>query len=89
MLGFEFAEQTHSEVDAYRAVAEQGFFGYAVAGYLLRAHRIRTFPTASALNTLRFEPSVLLADEAIDRLEVALRDVCGLLRAGDPRLVSN
>jgi hypothetical protein len=47
---------------------------------LFRVHRIRTFPTASAVNTLRFEPSVHLNEAEIDRLRTALRALCSVLR---------
>ncbi|SFN28660.1 MULTISPECIES: aspartate aminotransferase family protein [unclassified Streptomyces] len=88
MLGFEFHDQSDAADDRLREAARSSLFGYVVAGHLLHAHDIRTFPTASAVHTLRFEPSVLLTDEEIDRLEHALRDVCALVRdqAGD-RLV--
>ncbi|MFI9203812.1 aspartate aminotransferase family protein [Streptomyces sp. NPDC053048] len=87
MLGFEFRDQSQAADAVIRENA--GFFGYAVAGYLLREHRIRTFPTASAVHTLRFEPSVYVTDEEIGRLEAGLRDVCRVLREQDgERLVS-
>ncbi|MGW6395258.1 aspartate aminotransferase family protein [Streptomyces sp. NPDC055103] len=83
MLGLEFADQADSGSPVLRDLSAAGFLGYAVAGYLLREHRIRTFPTASAVNTLRFEPSLLLTDEEIGRLEAALLDVCAVLRDQD------
>ncbi|WP_282697078.1 aminotransferase class III-fold pyridoxal phosphate-dependent enzyme [Streptomyces sp. CC208A] len=83
MLGLDFADQADSPSPVLRELSAAGFLGYAIAGYLLREHRIRTFPTASAVNTLRFEPSLLLTDEEIGRLETALRDVCAVLREQD------
>lgn len=82
MLGIEFRDQSASTSPTVRAVAQGGLFGYVLAGHLLRAHRVRTFPTASALNTLRFEPSVGLSDAEIAQLETGLREVCALLRDG-------
>jgi acetylornithine/succinyldiaminopimelate/putrescine aminotransferase len=82
MLGLEFRDQSESPSTEIRQVAQGGFFGYVLAGRLLRRHRVRTFPTASAVNTLRFEPSVEVDDTEISRLEVGLREVCELLRAG-------
>ncbi|MHA7961798.1 aspartate aminotransferase family protein [Streptomyces sp. L500] len=81
MLGFEFSDQSEAASAAIRDNA--GFFGYVAAGYLLREHRIRTFPTASAVHTLRFEPSVYLSDAEIAQLEGGLRDVCRILREQD------
>ncbi|CAM5513940.1 Diaminobutyrate--pyruvate aminotransferase OS=Streptomyces microflavus OX=1919 GN=Smic_51260 PE=3 SV=1 [Streptomyces microflavus] len=82
MLGIEFRDQSASTSPTVRGVAQGGLFGYVLAGHLLRAHRVRTFPTASALNTLRFEPSVGLSDAEIAQLDTGLRDVCALLRDG-------
>ncbi|MFB7541392.1 aspartate aminotransferase family protein [Streptomyces zaomyceticus] len=81
MLGLEFHDQSGSGSAAIRDSAP--LLGYTVAGYLMREHRIRTFPTASAVNTLRFEPSLYLTDAEIDRLEQALRDTARLLRTHD------
>lgn len=81
MLGLEFHDQSESASAALRESAAT--FGYVLAGHLLREHRIRIFPTASAVNTLRFEPSVHLTDEEIDQVDVGLRDTCALLRAQD------
>ncbi|MFI5621362.1 aspartate aminotransferase family protein [Streptomyces sp. NPDC051567] len=83
MAGLEFHDQSDADAEPLRQVARSGFFGYFVAGHILRAHRVRTFPTSSAVNTLRFEPSVHLTDEEIDRLEAALRDVCAIIRDTD------
>ncbi|MEV7727467.1 aminotransferase class III-fold pyridoxal phosphate-dependent enzyme [Streptomyces sp. NPDC087917] len=81
ILGLEFHDQAGSTSEAIREAAP--LLGYTVAGYLLREHRIRTFPTASAVNTLRFEPSLFVSDAEIDRLEAALRAVGALFRADD------
>jgi acetylornithine/succinyldiaminopimelate/putrescine aminotransferase len=77
MLGLEFADQSGAAAPAIREAAP--LLGYVLAGYLLRKHRIRVFPTASNVNTLRFEPSVELLDSEIDQLESGLRAVCDLL----------
>ncbi|WP_299529224.1 aspartate aminotransferase family protein [uncultured Streptomyces sp.] len=83
LLGMEFHDQSRAASESVRALADSGLFGYFLAGRLLREHRVRTFPTASAINTLRFEPSIELPDEHIERLGTGLRDVCRLLRDGD------
>ncbi|MFZ4265067.1 aspartate aminotransferase family protein [Streptomyces arboris] len=82
MLGFEFRDQSGASNEVIGGAARGGLFGYVIAGHLLNGHAIRTFPTASAVNTLRFEPSVLLGDDEIERLETALTDVCVILREG-------
>ncbi|MDX6740232.1 aspartate aminotransferase family protein [Actinocorallia sp. A-T 12471] len=81
MVGLEFHDQTESAAPEIRERADM--FGYFASGYLMRAHAIRIFPTASAVHTLRFEPSIRLADADIARTGAALRDLCGVLRAQD------
>ncbi|GGY84634.1 aspartate aminotransferase family protein [Streptomyces omiyaensis] len=81
MLGLEFHDQSGSASEAIRESA--ALLGYTAAGYLLREHRIRTFPTASAVNTLRFEPSLLLTDAEIRQLETGLRALCVVFREAD------
>ncbi|MFI1394000.1 aspartate aminotransferase family protein [Streptomyces sp. NPDC020681] len=83
MLGVEFQDQSGSAAATIQDLARSGFLGYAVAGYLLRGHGVRLFPTGSAVNTLRLEPSVLLTDAEIAQLEAALKDVCSVLRDQD------
>jgi acetylornithine/succinyldiaminopimelate/putrescine aminotransferase len=87
MLGLEFHDQSASAAPAIAEQAKAGMLGYAVAGYLLREHAIRTFPTASSTNTLRFEPSIQLTDAEIAQLETGLRGVVDVLRDPSGRLV--
>ncbi|MER5944202.1 aminotransferase class III-fold pyridoxal phosphate-dependent enzyme [Streptomyces sp. NPDC001928] len=81
-LGLEFHDQSDAPAAPVAEAARSGLFGYLVAGHLLRGHRLRTFPTASAPNTLRFEPSILLTDDEITWLETALRDTCDIIQGG-------
>ncbi|MFD0395969.1 aminotransferase class III-fold pyridoxal phosphate-dependent enzyme [Streptomyces nogalater] len=83
MLGVEFHDRSDAGAPAIRDLARSGFLGYAVAGYLLREHSVRLFPTGSAVNTLRLEPSVRLTDDGIEQLRTALRGVCSVLRDED------
>ncbi|MFE3329638.1 aspartate aminotransferase family protein [Streptomyces sp. NPDC059176] len=83
MLGLEFHDQSESRSQLIRDGAQSGLLGYTLAGYLLREHRVRTFPTASAGNTLRFAPSVFVTDREIDQLQDGLRAVAELLREAD------
>lgn len=83
MLGLEFHDQSGSSAPGIAQAAAGGMFGYAAAGYLFRAHRIRTFPTASAVNTLRFEPSVLLTEHELDQLDTALLALAVVVREAD------
>ncbi|MFD5468370.1 aspartate aminotransferase family protein [Kitasatospora sp. NPDC127059] len=83
LVGFEFADQSDAESPVIRDYARGGFFGFAVAGFLLRRHGLRLMPTGSAPHTLRIQPSYAIGDEAIDRLAAGLRDICALLRRQD------
>ncbi|NBE52398.1 aspartate aminotransferase family protein [Streptomyces boluensis] len=88
MLGIEFHDQSDAPAPPVQEAARAGLFGYLLAGHLLRGHRIRTFPTASAANTLRFEPSVLLTDAEIQQLDTGLRDICDIVRGNYGRPLS-
>jgi acetylornithine/succinyldiaminopimelate/putrescine aminotransferase len=83
MLGVEFHDQSQSSSAPLQATAAAGFLGFTLAGYLLRTHRVRAFPTGSATNTLRLEPSIGLTDNQIDQVEEAFRDLCTVLRDQD------
>ncbi|MGK5440449.1 aspartate aminotransferase family protein [Micromonospora sp. URMC 105] len=80
MLGLEFQDQSTCDDEIIASNARNGLIGYVLAGYLLREHRVRVFPTASASHTLRFEPSVELTDDEIGQLESGLEATCRLLR---------
>ncbi|MFE0427014.1 aspartate aminotransferase family protein, partial [Streptomyces sp. NPDC058953] len=83
MLGFELRDQSDSPSELIAALARDGVLGYLVSGWLLRRHRIRALPTASAVDTLRFAPSVDVSDAEIDQLEAGLRGICAILRDRD------
>lgn len=82
MLGLELHEQS-AAAEPIGEFARTGLIGYLMAGYLLRAHRVRVFPTASAPHTLRFEPSILVSDAEIEQLRTALLAACAILREQD------
>lgn len=83
MIGLEFHDQTDSTSPIIREQARAGVLGYLLSGYLLQAHAIRIFPTASATNTLRIEPSVYLTDDEISHAESGLRALIALIRDQD------
>ena len=83
MAGLEFVEQGDARSGTLRELHGSGFFGYYVSGFLLREHGIRTFPTSSAVYTLRFEPSANIGTADIGKLTEALRDVCSQIRDTD------
>lgn len=83
MRGLEFRDQSTSTDPVLGEHARQGLFGYLVAGYLLRRHAVRVFPTASSPHTLRFEPSIYLTDDEISQLREGLAALCRILAAQD------
>ncbi|MBE1875384.1 aspartate aminotransferase family protein [Myceligenerans pegani] len=85
MVGLEFFEQGDATSETLRELHGSGFFGYFLSGYLLREHGIRTFPTSSAVYTLRFEPSAYIGAPDIARLTEALRELCRQIRDTDGR----
>ncbi|SDD80509.1 aspartate aminotransferase family protein [Actinokineospora iranica] len=83
MAGLEFHDLTGSGSEVISEQAAGGLIGYLFSGYLLREHNLRVFPTASATNTLRFEPSIHITDEEIARTATGLRALIEVVRAED------
>ncbi|MFE3317481.1 aspartate aminotransferase family protein [Nocardia sp. NPDC059195] len=83
MLGVDFRSQADASSAFIRTKFQDGVFGWIISGYLLWEHNIRIAPTASATNSLRLEPSILLTDEEIARLDAALRELASVLRNQD------
>lgn len=84
MLGVEFADLSAAPAEVLAENARHGLIGYLFAGYLLHAHRLRVFPTASAPHTLRIEPSLHIDDASVNRIGTALRELAAILASGDP-----
>jgi len=82
-LALDFTPPLESASPLLRTLAQFKLFGYLMAGYLLKQHRIRIAPTQSATNLLRFHPSILLDDAVIDSIESAVRQLCDVLRHDD------
>ena len=82
-LALDFTPPLDSGSPLLRTLTQFKLFGYLMAGYLLHRHQIRIAPTQSAPNLLRFHPSILLDDAAIETIEVAMRQLCDILRHDD------
>jgi acetylornithine/succinyldiaminopimelate/putrescine aminotransferase len=82
-LAIDFVPPVHSGSLLLRTLTQFKLFGYLLAGYLLKRHRIRIAPTGSAPNLLRFHPSMLIDGAVIETLEVALRELCDVVRHDD------
>jgi acetylornithine/succinyldiaminopimelate/putrescine aminotransferase/predicted amino acid dehydrogenase len=83
MIGVEFRRLLDDSSCLFRLLTNQDDLLYVVVGYLFNVHGIRVAPTLSDPQTLRLEPSMLIADEAIDRCLAALEDVCFRLATHD------
>jgi predicted amino acid dehydrogenase len=83
MLGMEWRALEFEGSSALRDLRSYGWLGYALSGYLLRAHGIRVAPTLSSSLTLRLEPAYSVPPEAIERLMAALEELCRLLEQQD------
>ena len=83
LLGLELHDQSGSSSGTLAGAQAGGVFGYLVSGFLLHQHRVRVLPTASAPNTLRFQPSIGISDAQVDQLETGLRALCAAVRAAD------
>lgn len=88
MVGLEFQDQSDAPSEVIAEQARAGLLGYFFAGYLLRKHAIRMFPTASSTNTMRLEPSIHLTDAEVDRAEAGLRELIVLLKDQDGAALS-
>lgn len=82
LLGLDF-DMAGDEVDIpvfLKTATDAGVGSYLFMSYLLSAHAIRVGVTLSKATVLRIEPSAFLLPEHIDRLAVALRSLCELIR---------
>ncbi len=83
LIGVEFHGQQDASSPILRGADYGGALGYLLSGYLLREHRLRVAPTASAPRVLRIEPSMRLTAQDVDRVAAAFGRVCEILRAQD------
>jgi acetylornithine/succinyldiaminopimelate/putrescine aminotransferase/predicted amino acid dehydrogenase/phosphohistidine swiveling domain-containing protein len=83
MLGLEFRSQEHNPSNVIRMLSDQGFLGYAIAGYLLHEEGFRVAPTLSATTTIRLEPSAFIDVEHLDRFVAAIDRLCTILERGN------
>jgi acetylornithine/succinyldiaminopimelate/putrescine aminotransferase/predicted amino acid dehydrogenase len=83
LLGIELAPQAHSTSYFLRYLTAQEQLAPMLAGYFLRAHRVRVAPTLSDPFTLRVAPPLGVCPRAIDQFLYALEDVCARLSRAD------
>jgi acetylornithine/succinyldiaminopimelate/putrescine aminotransferase/predicted amino acid dehydrogenase len=83
MIGVEFRRMLDNPSFMLRLLTNQDDLVFVTVGYLFNVHHIRVAPTLSDPQTIRLEPSLLVADDEIDRSLAAFEDVCGKLRTRD------
>jgi acetylornithine/succinyldiaminopimelate/putrescine aminotransferase/predicted amino acid dehydrogenase len=83
MVGIELGESPSPASPLLRVAADQHLLTYLVASYLAHVHGIRVGPTLSSHNTIRIEPSALVADADIDRFLAAFERVLEILADAD------
>lgn len=80
MIGIYFQNFSKSESLVLRNLYLNDKLGYVFSSYFFHKHHIRIFPTLSAPNVLRIEPSAYLEVHEIEKLLVAFRDICEVVR---------
>ena len=79
MLGVRFNKACGSENVMLRALFNTEKSGYLFSAWFFHQHRIRVFPTLSAPETLRIEPSAYFTKDETDRFCRALEELCLIL----------
>jgi len=83
MIGFEFyGDYSCESFDMSFMLAHEGFSAL-LAGYLLNIHGIRVAPYLNNSMTLRLEPPLTITYSEIERMLVALEDICRILQHKD------
>lgn len=80
MLALSFNPETGDDNLILRLLFEKEKAGYLFSAWFLNRYRIRIFPTLSAPNTLRIEPSAYINREEIEKVCNAVDDLCGIIR---------
>jgi acetylornithine/succinyldiaminopimelate/putrescine aminotransferase/predicted amino acid dehydrogenase/long-subunit acyl-CoA synthetase (AMP-forming) len=79
MQGVYFNAACGSENVLLRALFQTEKAGYLFSAWFFHRHRIRVFPTLSAPETLRVEPSAYFTEQETDRFCDALEELCMIL----------
>ncbi len=83
MLGIHFSGTLGQDNILLGVLQQRKMLGYIFSSYLLHHHQIRIFPSLSASNVLRLEPSAYITEEEIARLCHALCDLVDVLKRHD------
>ena len=76
MLGIYFQNFSENESLVLRNLYLNDKLGYIFSSYFFHTHNIRIFPTLSAPNVLRVEPSAYLNETNIKVFVNALKELC-------------
>ena len=80
MLGVTFNGACTQGNVMLRALFDTEKAGYLFSAWFFHRHHIRVFPTLSAPETLRIEPSAFFSESEADQFCIALADLCRILR---------
>jgi acetylornithine/succinyldiaminopimelate/putrescine aminotransferase/predicted amino acid dehydrogenase len=83
MLGLEFHRQGANPSNVIRMLSDQGYLGYAIAGYMLHEEGFRVAPTLSAATTIRLEPSAFVDLGQLERFASAIDRLCTIIERGN------
>jgi acetylornithine/succinyldiaminopimelate/putrescine aminotransferase/predicted amino acid dehydrogenase len=79
MLAIYFDPVCAAENIILRILFKEEKAGYLFSAWLLNRHQIRIFPTISAPNTLRIEPSAYLTRKESDKVCSAIDELCSII----------
>ena len=79
MLSIYFNPECATENIILRILFQKEKAGYLFSAWLLNRHLIRMFPTISAPNTLRMEPSAYLTKKEADKVCTAIDELCSII----------
>jgi len=83
MWGVTFRFEQHLDDCFARSLEFGKTGGYLLSAWLFHRHRVRIYPTLSATNTLRIQPSAFFGAEELAVLEQALQGLCNVLQERD------
>jgi acetylornithine/succinyldiaminopimelate/putrescine aminotransferase/predicted amino acid dehydrogenase len=83
MVGLEFHHQGANPSNVIRMLSDQGYLGYAIAGYMLHEEGFRVAPTLSAATTIRLEPSAFIEGVQLERFAEAIERLCTIIERGN------
>jgi acetylornithine/succinyldiaminopimelate/putrescine aminotransferase/predicted amino acid dehydrogenase len=88
LCGVRLGPATYVPGTSLRAMAEAGYLGSVLCGYLLHHDRVRLVPSLSEGRVLRITPPLCVTDAQLDRLTDGLRRAAARVARGDLREIA-